>query len=225
MGKVNAKGRTKHVQFVRLHRGVTDSPAWKSLTCEARSLMIEIWQRHNGSNNGEIALSRRQIREALGIGHTKITAATEQLVDRGFIIVKRSGSFDWKDGARAGKATEFEVTTEPCDGQPAKNTFRNWRPQKKSTVHEAITDGSQGDNRQHKNPPMIDPDGSRRVNDKRPISTSDGYQGVNTYTLPYTPGLPARHVEVMEGSEERGGLLVLRVFTSIPRGCQGRAAA
>ncbi len=68
MGKVNRKGRNKFEPFVRLHRGVTNSEAWKSLSCEARCLLIEIWARHNGQNNGRIPYSHREARKALHVG-------------------------------------------------------------------------------------------------------------------------------------------------------------
>lgn len=225
MGKVNAKGRTKNRQYIYLHRGVTDSPAWKSLNCEARSLLIEIWQRHNGMNNGRIALSRRQIREALRIGHAKIVTATDQLVDRGFIIVRQAGAFTWKDGARAGKATEFEITTEECDGKPAKSTFRDWRPKKESTVHASGATGSRLGNRQAEKNHKLTSDRYRGVNEEQRFSAADGYRGVNTYNIPYTSDLLMPQVELVEGAPKVGGRLVRRVYTRVLRAGDGRAAA
>ena len=53
--KVDKKGRNTGQQFIRLLAEVTSSRAWQSLRCEARSLLIEIWARHNGTNNGKIS--------------------------------------------------------------------------------------------------------------------------------------------------------------------------
>lgn len=127
MGKSDRKGRSKHEPFVRLHRGVTNGSAWKSLSCEARSLLIEIWTRHNGTNNGVIAYSHREARQALRIGNGKVQQAFRELQDKGFLIARVRGSFEWKLGAGQGRATEWEITTEPCDGEPAKATYREWR--------------------------------------------------------------------------------------------------
>ena len=38
MGKTNRKGRAKHDQYVKLHRGVTGSAAWKGLSSNAPSI-------------------------------------------------------------------------------------------------------------------------------------------------------------------------------------------
>lgn len=127
MGRVNRKGKNSFEPFVRLHRGVTRSSAWKSLSCEARSLLIEILARHNGTNNGGISYSHREGRQALRIGNGKVQQAFQELQDKGFLIARVRGSFEWKLGAGQGRATEWEITTEPCDGKPAKATYRQWR--------------------------------------------------------------------------------------------------
>ncbi len=127
MGKSNGKGRSKYEPFVRLHRGVTNSAAWKSLSAEARCLLIEIWTRHNGVNNGSIAFSHREARQALRIGNGKVQQAFQELQDKGFLIARARGSFAWKLGAGQGRATEWEITTEPCDGKPAKASYRKWQ--------------------------------------------------------------------------------------------------
>ena len=132
MGKVNAKGRNKYEAHIRLHRGVTNSAAWKTLSCEAKALLIEIWTRHNGSNNGRIPFSYREARKTLSAGRKrpvhfrKVVAAFGALEETGFLIAREKGSFDWKVGAGEGRATEWEVATEPCDGQPAKKLYRTW---------------------------------------------------------------------------------------------------
>ena len=123
MAKANSKGRTTFESHVRLHRGVTNSQAWRSLNCEARCVLLEIWARHNGQNNGAIPYSHREAREALHIGAGKVAAAFRQLQDRGFLILRTKVSFDFK----ARRATEWQITTEPCDDQPAKRLYKGWQ--------------------------------------------------------------------------------------------------
>lgn len=123
MGKVDRKGRSKTEPFIKIHRGVTGSEAWKSLTCEARCLLLEIWARHNGLNNGQIPYSHREGLTALRVGGRKVTAAFRQLQDRGFLVRRTESSFDWKSH----RATEWEITTEPCDEQLAKRIYRDWQ--------------------------------------------------------------------------------------------------
>ena len=125
--KTNAKGRNTGQQFIRLDAAVTQSPAWRSLFCEARSLLIEIWKRHNGYNNGKISYSHREAKEALGIGSTRAKRAFDQLIDRGFLIIRRASSFNFKGNGGASKATEWELTTENCDGESPKRNYRTYQ--------------------------------------------------------------------------------------------------
>ncbi len=149
MGKVNRKGRNKFEPFVRLHRGVTNSEAWKSLSCEARCLLIEIWARHNGQNNGRIPYSHREARKTLRIGSRKVQAAFQELENRGFVVPRAKGSFDWKQR----QATEWEITTEPCDDQPAKRLYRKWL-EKQNTAPTVGTDGTRGGHRGNNERPV-----------------------------------------------------------------------
>lgn len=142
VGKVNTKGRNKYAPHIRLHRGLTNSPAWKSLSCEARALLIAVWARHNGQNIGEIAYSHREARLELRVGNAKVQKALQQLQDRGFLIARTKGSF----GLKKRHATEWEITEEPCDGMPAKKPYRNW-PGIQTTVPKAGTDSSHSGNR------------------------------------------------------------------------------
>jgi len=126
MAKLNKKGRNKYQPFIRLHRGVTESAAWKSLSCEARALLLEIWARHNGANNGQIGYSHREARKALRIGNDKVQRAFRDLEERGFLRAVVRGHFNCKVESGAGRATEWELTAEPCNGQPPSGTYRNW---------------------------------------------------------------------------------------------------
>ena len=121
MGKADRKGRSRNQPFIRLHRGVTDSAAWKSLSCEAKALLLLVWERHNGTNNGRIPLSHREARDALRIGNDKLQRAFLELQERGFLIARQKGSFDWK------VAAEWEITTEACGDRPADGRYRDWR--------------------------------------------------------------------------------------------------
>ncbi len=145
MGKVNAKGRTKFTPYIRLHRGVTNSKAWRSLSCEARCIILEVWARHNGQNNGRIPLSVNEARKKLRIGSRKIAVGFKDAQERGFLVAHARGSFDWKAGAGEGRATEWEITTEPCDGNPAKALYRDWKVQ--NAVTAVVTAGNHSSDR------------------------------------------------------------------------------
>lgn len=132
MGKMRPDGRSKGEPFIKLHRGVTGSAAWRSLSCEARALLIDVWEWHNGQNNGRISYSHRQARESLHIGSARIKRAFTELIVEGFLIMRQKASFDWKAGGGKGLATEWEITAEPCDGNPPKHCYR--RPIEKTTA-------------------------------------------------------------------------------------------
>ena len=112
------------VRHVRLYHVMLNCPAWQSLSPGARSLLIEVWARHNGQNNGEISFSVREA--AIKLRVSKDTAAKwfHELVAKGFLKVRRQGSFRWKGG----KATTWEVTAERCDERAASKDFMRWKP-------------------------------------------------------------------------------------------------
>tara|TARA_R110002126_G_scaffold114842_1_gene253565 strand:- start:210 stop:731 length:522 start_codon:yes stop_codon:yes gene_type:complete len=173
MAKTNLKGRSTYEAYIKLHRGVTDSPAWKELSCEAKCLMLSIWERHNGTNNGRIPFSHREARLALSVGNTKTARAFKQAQEHGFLIARKKGSFNYKVSAGEGRATEWEISTEPCDGALAKQGFKNWK--KQNAVPEIGNTGSQGGSRSAKTIAQNSPDGSQggsRYVDFRVVSGS-----------------------------------------------------
>ena len=172
MGRVNRKGRSKGPSYINLHRGITNSPAWKALSCEAKCLVLLVWERHSGTNNGTIPLSHREARTALGIGNTKTAKAFRDAQEHGFLIERAKGSFDWKMGAGQGRATEFELTAEPCDGNPPKLLYRYW--QKQNAVPDAGTIGTQGGNRSKEIASQKHPNGTQGGNRSAPLRVVSG---------------------------------------------------
>ena len=122
--RVNSKGRNANQPFIKLHRGVTQSSAWLSLSCASRSLLLQIWEKHNGSNNGRISYSHRQARGDLHCGNTRVAKSFLELQEQGFLIERRKGSFTQKTDGGGRRATEWEITTEACDDEPAKHSYR-----------------------------------------------------------------------------------------------------
>lgn len=183
MPKTNQKGRNKVTPYIRLHRGITSSEAWQSLSCEATRLLICIWERHNGTNNGQIGYGFREARKALRVGTRKVQRAFGDLQERGFIIERSPASFDWKTGAGLGKATEWELTMEPCDGKPAKATYRTW-PEKQNTVTTVVTVGSHSGNRSRQNTSKPKPNGSYSGNRLTQKCELSGYHSGNTSNIP-----------------------------------------
>jgi len=124
----NATGRTKlpaSERYVKLPHYLLQSPAYRSLTPNARSLYVELKLLYNGSNNGDIFMSWRTAAAAVGV-RTPATAAKalKELAAKGFIQCRVQGSFDNKINL----ATQWILTEHENRGRPATKEFMRWRP-------------------------------------------------------------------------------------------------
>jgi hypothetical protein len=136
-------------RFIALPHWLLKSPAWRALSPNAKAVLLHLWERHNGSNNGAIVYA---VREAGEIGITRPTTARAliELIDKGFLRVTRWSSFRLKSK----EAREWELTAEPVDGRPATKDFMRWRgkPKFKTRSHQRATQSHQRD-RDHENDP------------------------------------------------------------------------
>ncbi len=119
--KVLANGRNASERFVALPHYLLRSQAWLTLAPAAKALLIQVWSRHNGMNNGEIAFS---VREAADIGLTKSVAARafRELVERGFLSVGRESTFNLKTK----EARTWRLTAEQTTTEAATRDFMRW---------------------------------------------------------------------------------------------------
>ena len=137
---LDAMGRSKGGgRFVKLSHHLLKSPAYCSLSPGARSLLIEVWLRHNGVNNGEITYSVREAAERLRCGKDTANKWFQELEDKGFLKARQRGSFTYK----ARHASEWEITAEPYRDKPASKNFMRWgaTTEKQNTVLPRGTDG------------------------------------------------------------------------------------
>ncbi|MGR9297798.1 hypothetical protein ACU8L5_21180 [Rhizobium leguminosarum] len=106
----------KGERFFQMHQWLVLSAAWKATNVYERALYIELKQRYNGSNNGEIALSRREAEAAMNCSDKPVKAAFKGLLEKGFIKVATRGSFHWKKGGGpSGRSTRWILTEYPVD--------------------------------------------------------------------------------------------------------------
>ena len=81
--------------FIGLPAAVLYSPAYARLSPMARAVLLEILARFCGYNNGDIAVSYRQLAERLSTSnYRRISAAIVELVSLGFVDVAAEGN--WK---------------------------------------------------------------------------------------------------------------------------------
>lgn len=98
--------RTEHT-FLRLPHYVIKSSEWRSLSGNAIKFMIELAAAYDGSNNGDLALTRGQARErGWKSGGTRDRAASEA-VEAGFVTITRHG--------HRKLCTLYAITWEPID--------------------------------------------------------------------------------------------------------------
>src|SRR5947209_2425987 len=117
-----SKGKER---YVMLRYWLLNSAAWKCLPGGARALYLEIAQRYNGSNNGRIPYSVREVVMALGVSKGQAKYLFDMLLDRGFVICASKGAFSLKTERNA---TEWRLTEYASDHPPAHATkdFMRW---------------------------------------------------------------------------------------------------
>lgn len=90
----NATGRNPTTRFVRLDYAIVTSNAYRSLTCNARALLVELVMLSNGSNNGSLYLGVRDAAHRIGLADTTAASnALYELIDTGFITMTQDGHF------------------------------------------------------------------------------------------------------------------------------------
>lgn len=135
MAKTNAKGRSKgDARHVRLYHAMMKSPAWRTLDPVARCAYVEIASRYGGqgSNNGRIPYSLRELAGALGTSKATSLRALHRLVEHGFIVQTRAGAFNVKKRI----ASEWRLTEYPCDvtRELATRAYLRWENQNTGIV-------------------------------------------------------------------------------------------
>jgi hypothetical protein len=124
-------------RFFQMHVWFLNSAAWKATNVYERCLYMALKQRYNGSNNGDIGLSKREAEAELNSSNKPILAAFKGLQAKGFIKVATRGSFDWKTAGGASRSTRWILTEYPVDFPikhlGADKDFMRWKPDEEKT--------------------------------------------------------------------------------------------
>ena len=115
----------KYHPHVRLHHWVLKSAAYRSLSTEARAVLVELMHRYNGSNNGRIGLSVRDAGALCGISKNTAGRALKELQAMGFISIVTPSSFNRKNRL----AIEYSLSEFRNDatGELPSMAFMRWR--------------------------------------------------------------------------------------------------
>lgn len=132
-----SRRKPRHEAHVRLYRHEHESPAYQSLSPEARALLVEFRALYDGRDN-RVHMSVREMRRRLnGIHQRRAVRARDELLDRGFIRLLTPGTFSRK----ARHATEYALTNEPLGNELAPKDFMRWSCEK-NTVTTVDTPGN-----------------------------------------------------------------------------------
>jgi hypothetical protein len=110
-------------RFLKLDHGMLMTAAWQHLQPRSMKLLIEVWRRYDGKNNGRIPFSMREAMECLQCGRDQAIRAFRELTDKGFLRVARDSGFNTKKQAR-----EWTITALPIGDKPATRDFERWEP-------------------------------------------------------------------------------------------------
>ena len=116
-------------RFTQLYDWFQKSEAWRSLKPGPRALYLELKQRFNGNNNGEIYLSHRQAAEAINVGRDTVGTYFQTLIDRGFIVVTRGHCLG---PSGIGQSATYALTEARIGNATASKGFMRWKPAKKN---------------------------------------------------------------------------------------------
>jgi hypothetical protein len=133
MGRANRTGRSSGGgRFTAVHEFMQSSAAWQALKPQDRAVYLEVARVYNGSNNGYLIRSVRQLAELANINKDTAGKCLGRLVDLGFVECATPGGFSRKTP----HAAEWRLTQYKCDRTGAMGTkaFLRWRPEMQNAV-------------------------------------------------------------------------------------------
>lgn len=115
--RINAKGRNVTSRFVRLDYRILTSNAYRALSPNARSLLVEVAMLYNGDNNGSLYLGVRDAAHRLGVADlTAASRAFDDLMALGFLQMTQDAHFAIKAGETS-RARCWRLTWLPGPGR------------------------------------------------------------------------------------------------------------
>src|SRR5690625_2613174 len=179
-----ARRRARQEPYVSLYRHELECEAYRSLSTDARALLVEFRALYRGQEN-RVLMTVGEIRKRLcGVGQERAVTARDELVDRGSIRLTVEGSFHRKSRL----AAEYALLNEPLenkDGATAPKDYMKW----KSTVLKTSTVGTRDKYRGDGETAEKHPHGTRNKYRQHTKTTLHGTQNEYTDKLPRSAGL------------------------------------
>ena len=111
------KGRMMTDSFVRIPHHVVNHENFRTLSCRATKLLIDLLAQYRGYNNGDLAATSKMMQERGWNSSDQLNKAKKELVDRDIIWVTRQGGRN--------KACLYAVTFFPIDEWKGKLDVRS----------------------------------------------------------------------------------------------------
>ncbi len=127
--KLNDFGFRSANSFIKLDHGLLKTKAWQHLSPDAAKVLLDLWSRHNGINNGSIGYAQRAAHECLCVAYgrqvsrRRATAALQEIQDKGFATVTKDSAFTIKTRL----AREWRLTAEKVGGVRPTRDFKHWK--------------------------------------------------------------------------------------------------
>ncbi len=141
-GKPNATGRNETSRFARLDHSILHSNAYRALSPNARSLLVELASMENDSNNGSLFLSVQDGAHRMGVADlTAASRAFAELQDLGFIQMTQNAHFSVK-AANTSRARCWRLTWRPGPGRRGPSwDFLEREPEPKTAARKRMDRG------------------------------------------------------------------------------------
>jgi DNA-binding MarR family transcriptional regulator len=130
--KVDATGRNTGGRYARIDFTILMSPQYRSLSPNARALLVEFIMLENGKNNGLLFMGVRTAAARMGLADSHAaSAALDELEDMGFIA--RTAESEWARTGQGGKARCFRLTwlSVPSQSLPPTHDYERAQPTNK----------------------------------------------------------------------------------------------
>jgi hypothetical protein len=140
--RVNATGRNNTSRFVRLDYRLLNSNAYRSLSPNARSLLVDLLMLYNGENNGSLYLGVRDAAHRMGVADlTAASRAFDDLVALGFTELTQEAHFTVK-ASETSRARCWRLTWEAGPGRKAPSwDFLEREPEPQTTARKRMERG------------------------------------------------------------------------------------
>ncbi len=111
----------KNGSFIGLPHDLVRCDVWVGLSPNAVKVLIGIWDRYNGHNNGDLRFGYAHAERLLGCSTATAKRTFAELKNTGLIEAVEKGSFANKANARKGMVTGWRITAIKPTGKPNGN--------------------------------------------------------------------------------------------------------